>query len=405
MLYSQDMNILLVSPWPYHDVLTQSYVLPYIPYLRTAIANASKGPVSISLLTWENSPCVSFSTHQYQHSPVVIPRSPARAVYSLSWFSQLLTLFRDTNFNYIHAWCSPGAIIGFLLSLVSRTPLVLDSFEPHADAMAECGIWRTMSLRYLITKAFEILSAHHASAYFPVTKHMYQFAAQHYYLSNLSPSAVKPSCVPDAYFSLSKKTIDSYLPSSDSKLTAIYIGKLGGLYLDTTFFSILKVAFDLWPTSFNCKILSCQDPHIIEQYALQASFDPSNLDIRCVPHDSVPQYLNKADFAILPLKPVPSRLCCTPIKTAEYLAYGLPILATKGISVDSELIQYHSIGSILSDLSPTAIRSSLLEIESIVTLGRKDPDFRKKIISIGFQERGFHRASHAYSSVYYRLIP
>lgn len=398
------MNILLVSPWPYHDVLTQSYVLPYIPFLRSAIVNASKRSVSIFLLTWENSPSVPFSTHDYLHYPVCIPRNPITAIYSLSWSFSLLNLIRDQNFDYIHAWCSPGAIIGFLLSLASRTPLVLDSFEPHADAMAECGIWHKISTRYLISKFFEILSARHAVAYFPVTKYMYQYAAQHYYLPTLSTSAVKPSCVPDAYFSLSKKNIDSSQCTRASRLTAIYIGKLGGLYLDTKFFSILKVAFDLWPTAFNCKILSCQDPHIIEQFALEASFDLSKLDIRCVPHDSVPDHLNRADFAILPLKPVPSRLCCTPIKTAEYLAYGLPILATKGISVDSELIQHHSIGSILSDLSSTAIRASLLEIESIVTRSRQDPAFKERIISIGFQERGFHKASHAYSSVYSRLI-
>jgi hypothetical protein len=67
---------------------------------------------------------------------------------------------------------------------------------------------------------------------------------------------------------------------------------------------------------------------------------------RFAPHQQVAGILNAADFAICPVKPIPSKRYCSPIKNREYWATGLPVVITNHISTDSELIALKNVGAV-----------------------------------------------------------
>src|SRR5438477_199755 len=68
----------------------------------------------------------------------------ALAAWSL-YLIKLYWLCISTPVKTIHAWCTPAGAIGYLLCLFSNRRLVLDSFEPHAEPMAESGTWKKNS--------------------------------------------------------------------------------------------------------------------------------------------------------------------------------------------------------------------------------------------------------------------
>ncbi len=405
------MNFLIISPWSYNDALTVSYVLPYLRLINQEAELAFGKHCSIYVVTWEmvqsNSlvPSIEVKHHlstPFYHVPLFFPRKIISNPLSfVGTILLLLRIFLFRHIDFIQSWCTTGAFWGFFLSKIFGIPLILDSFEPHADPMVECGIWKRSGFKYRFLKYIETKAARRAIACLPVTKYMYNYTKLTYGLDITIPSAVKPACVQDSYFP-SQDTLS--LPgSSSNSLNAIYIGKFGGLYLDIDFFRILKCGFELWPDNFNVQILSCQPLPQIDKIAQKVNFDLNRISIQCVPHQEIPSFLQASDFAILPLKSVPSRLCCTPVKTGEYWSHGLPILATRGISTDSEVIKKYNIGVVLPDLSDFSIKDSLIKMKQLVLDARGSTDLSQKIQKVAHNYRGFHIASASYKSIYNQL--
>lgn len=397
------MKVLLISPWSLTDVLTQGYVLPYIPLIQQSLLDHDS-VVEIHLVTLEKRLLRNTSSPvdlggASKHFPLYFSGpSPSGYLNLLSSLvkGSLHTLF--SNYTFIQSWCATGGAIGFALSLISRVPLVLDSFEPHADAMAETGCWNPRGFKYKLLRCLEIRQARRAAAFFPVSPYMYAYSQQSYGVNIRGRAIVKPACIrPPRQFS------SAFLSHNSNSIAGIYVGKFGGLYLDVDFFRILKCAQSLWGERFSFTILSCQELGIIESFASKADFDLSSIHVACVPHSCVSDYLSRSDFAITPLKSVPSRLCCTPVKTGEYWAWGLPVLTTPRISVDSEIIESNQIGVVLEGLSDLQILASLRKLHNLVELN-KDGQLSKRIQTIAHNSRGLHLAKTAYSSVYCSLL-
>ena len=77
------------------------------------------------------------------------------------------------------------------------------------------------------------------------------------------------------------------------------------------------------------------------------SVPPDRIKVFCSPHHEVAGYLSVADFAFSTIKPTPSRRYCSPIKTGEYWANGLPILTEDCIGDDTSIILSEGGGAIL----------------------------------------------------------
>jgi glycosyltransferase involved in cell wall biosynthesis len=115
-----------------------------------------------------------------------------------------------------------------------------------------------------------------------------------------------------------------------------------------------------------------------------------------VKHHEIAQYIGLADFAITPVKPVPSKRFCSPIKNGEYWAMGLPVVISNNISDDSEIIETNNIGVVLRAFSQEEYQNAVLKIDNL----RSQPGLRNKIIKIARQYRGFEIAEKVYKEVY-----
>jgi hypothetical protein len=106
--------------------------------------------------------------------------------------------------------------------------------------------------------------------------------------------------------------------------------------------------------------------------------------------------MNLADFAICPVKPVPTKRYCTPIKDGEYWASGLPVVITKGISDDSDIIAQHDIGFVLQNLQPDEYQKAISKIDLLM----QTPGTREKIREVARQYRNFRIAEEVYRLIY-----
>jgi glycosyltransferase involved in cell wall biosynthesis len=211
---------------------------------------------------------------------------------------------------------------------------------------------------------------------------------------------IKPACVDLDLFRF-KSQQDEQLQlelSLKGMIVAVYAGKLGGIYLDREVFDFLKAAHGFWGDRFRALLLTSHREEEITTLCKLSGLARHVVIIRFVPHQEVPRYLSLADFALTPVKPVPTKRYCTPIKDGEYWAMGLPVVIPDGISDDSEIIRTEKAGVVLRQLNEEAYRSALTELDNLLCEPRTE--MRKRIHALAVKHRNFSIAEEVYESIY-----
>ena len=104
------------------------------------------------------------------------------------------------------------------------------------------------------------------------------------------------------------------------------------------------------------------------------------------------------DFALCPVKPVPTKKYCSPIKTGEYWSMGLPVVITDNISNDSTIIEQNNAGHVLRSLNENEYSKA---VEHINELLKEDPaELSIRIRKLAEQYRNFDIARKIYSEIY-----
>lgn len=343
-------KILVLTYWDFNDALIQTYTLPYLYIISKYIPENS----TIYLLTLNKNTTDNINfTHpqikvlQFKYIPFGL-----KAIFYYSYLLIYLFIFILTQeITHIHAWCTPAGLFGYILSIVTRRPLIIDSYEPHAEAMVEVGEWKKNSLPFRLLFYFEKKMTHHAKYLIATTEKMITEYAVNRYSFNPDKNNwfVKPACVnlelfkPDnnKRFNLRKKL------NLENKIIGIYAGKFGGIYLENEVFEWIQCAVQYWGDKFRLIVLSSHSEDYILHNCQKHNIESKYILLKFVPHKEVPDDLNIADFALTPVKPVYTKKFCSPIKNGEYWAMGLPVIITKDISDDSDIIQQNKTGVVI----------------------------------------------------------
>ena len=111
----------------------------------------------------------------------------------------------------------------------------------------------------------------------------------------------------------------------------------------------------------------------------------------------MPRYLSLGDFAINPVKPVPTKRYCTSIKDGEYWAMGLPVVISPRISDDSEIIEKENTGIVVDFSDSDALLRSIEKLEKLIM---DKVGLKEKIRQIAARYRSFEIAKRIYKEIY-----
>jgi glycosyltransferase involved in cell wall biosynthesis len=387
-------NILVITYWDFEDALIQTYTLPYLKIIENIISENSK----IFLFTLDaierKNKIVSLKitniSKQYD-------KFGLKSI--LKWiknFVYLYKLIKKEKIEYIHCWCTPAGVAGYILCKLTGIKLVLDSFEPHAESMVETKTWQKNSIRFKLLMHYEKLQLKLASHVICATKGMiaysqkkYNIIKEHYF--------IKPACVDFSKFEAGKKDFKLVNGINEDDIICVYAGKFSGIYLEKEVFDFFAIAHLHWGNKFKVVLLTNEPKEKIDQYCVNSNLDPGIINLKFVPHSEVPKYMALGDFGICPVKPVPTKRYCTPIKNGEYWAMGLPVVIPNNISDDSDIIKLNKIGYVLNRLNNEEYLKAVLEIDLL--LKNKDV-LKQKIIDIAIKYRSYKIAENIYNSIY-----
>lgn len=398
-------NILILTSWSFKDALVQTYTLPYINIIREILPASYK-----IIIVTEEQPPIDLSKNELveingQLSPknlllVPFPYKNFGWKKMVVWLRQLYKLWRlvrKEKITTIHAFCTPAGTIGYILSKLTRIPLIIDSYEPHAESMVENGTWTQNSFAFRLLSRFEKWQTKRAQHLIATAASMKDYAKEKYGVT-LQSFFVKPACVDLEKFSLQKKN-DLLLKELNlqDKIVGIYAGKLGGIYLKHEVFDFIKACYDHWGDKFRFILLTGNERNEIDEQMRRVGLPPEIVISKFIFHNEVPQYLSLGDFAINPVKPVPSKRYCTSIKDGEYWAMGLPVIISPGISDDSEIIEKEKTGVEMDFGKKESFGNAILRLEELFS---NKSGLQRRIRNTAEKYRSFEIAKKIYTQIY-----
>lgn len=401
-------KILVPTYWSFEDALIQTYTIPYIERIQDNLRRDSK----IYLITIEQerfnllkNEYHLIKEHLTENNINLISMTYSK-IFALAFIKMsglivyLSGLIYFKRISIIHSWCTPGGAMGYLLSVLTKKKLILDSYEPHAEAMVENGTWTRTNLKFKLLFWLEKQQSKRAYAHIALTKSMKDYAKEKY---NVIPQNfyVKPALIDSLTrfnFNLSYYTEERKVLGLSNKIVLVYAGKIGGIYLNEEIFQFIKVAYDFWGDYLKVFLLTT-DQEIVDSSLAKYLIPEHIVESKFVPHFEVIKYLQISDFAINPVKPVPTKRHCTSIKDGEYWAMGLPVIITKDISDDSSIIKKHNAGYVLQDLNNSEYLNACKHISKMLKSNSKE-EISKKIRSLAAKYRSFEIADDIYKEIY-----
>lgn len=352
-----------------------------IPYLRELVARG----VGMSLLTFEPEmktrwTAESIATWRQRLRDAGIewhmlpyhkrPSLPATLYDIVVGGWKAAAIARRENVAVFHGRSHVGAAMGALARRLSGGKLIFDIRGFLADEYADSGNWRTDGLPYRLTKMAERWLYRAADGFVVLTE-----KARAIVLSEGAggrPIEVIPCCVDQERFaaaSVSDRDAIREELGIAGRTVLVYVGALGGYYLIEETAELFAVAREEDPRVF-ALVLTQGSPAAMTSALASRGFSSSDFRVMQVEPDDVPKYLRAADVAAALVRPSYARQSMSPTKFAEYLAAGLPVIATAGIGDLDTHIEEGQAGVLLAGLDRVAYLQALQAIKEL----RRDPD-------------------------------
>lgn len=395
---SKGKKILVLTYWSYNDALIQAYTLPYVKIIANVLPDDSK--IFLFTLDKEKSANPNISDKIQNISARYYPFGIRALIHWCFNFIRLFYLIKKNRITHIHCWCTPAGAAGYILSKLTGANLVLDSYEPHAEAMVENGEWSKSKFSFKLLFWLEKKQSKRASFVIAAASGM-QFYAKEKYGLTISNFFVKPACVNLEKFSHLNIKNKSLLVDLkfENKIVCVYAGKFGGIYLKNEVFEFYKVAYEFWKDKLRILILTNQNEIELLQLAKKYDIPASILTIKFVEHSQIPNYIGLGDFAICPVKPVPTKRFCTPIKNGEYWALGLPIIIPNKISDDSDIIEKSGNGFVWNELNSEEYLKSVKYIDKYLRSKSSEGIYQENRL-LAEKHRNFNICSDIYRNIY-----
>ena len=365
-------TIFIFAYYSFKDPVFQSAVLPYFTGLT------DQGSFRFVLLTFEQHKYRTLPLEKQQirnelrHHHIIWFNTnwhsgflkPLKKVFDFLW-GMLLSLFLIIRHRAtaIYSEGFPGAIFGFCLSIITRRPHIVHTFEPHTDYMVEAGVWKKNSWEAVLLRYFEKQVAKQASHIMTATDAM---------IDKLKKQGIKtqlyrvPSCVDTSVFKFSENArvnIRKQLGIADQEKVIVYLGKFGGMYFDKEIIEFFSIVASESEYSFKFIILTTDDHKQIYKWLQEYGIETNGVYVGAVSKDKVPRYLSASDFGFVPVRQYPGKRFCSPIKDGEYWACGLPIIIYEGISDDYLLTQENQLGIVVKNTSAESCKKATKEID------------------------------------------
>jgi glycosyltransferase involved in cell wall biosynthesis len=282
---------------------------------------------------------------------------------------------RRQGVEIFHARSHVGAAIGALAKRATGARLIFDIRGFLAEGYVDAGSWPPGGYLYRMTKAAEHWLYRSADGFVVLTESARE-ALSPDLVTGGRPVEVIPCCIDQQRFAAAARcdrdAVRAELGLTD-RLVLVYVGALGGYYLTRETAELLAAAREI--DSRVCALVLTQGPPAAMVEELERlGLCRDDYRVTEAPPQDVPRYLRAADVALALIRGALSRRGMSPSKVAEYLAAGLPVIATAGIGDLDLHVEEARVGVLLRRLDRAAYGEAFRAVAEL----RRDPGLAER---------------------------
>lgn len=289
---------------------------------------------------------------------------------------RILREHRRQPFDLLHARGYVPAAIARAVKTCAGIPFLFDIRGLQADEYADSGHWDARSLKFRLTKRVEQAVLREADGLVTLT-HAVRPVLQDFdglkERATLPPWSVIPTCVDLDHFTFdpaARERVRAQLHVGDRPVL-VYAGSIGGYYLLEEMLDFYLTARERWPGLFLLALVNGPPEAVIDALAARA-IAAKDYAVTWARHAEMPGYLSAADAGLAFVRPSPAKRSASPTKCGEYLACGLPIVATGGVGDVDDLLARTGAGVRVTEHSAGAYAEAADQVRMLATAANRD---------------------------------
>jgi glycosyltransferase involved in cell wall biosynthesis len=402
------MRVLYASQTGMTEPLGQSQVVPYLIGLSRAgwrIEVVSFEPEDTSAdriarvreLLGDHGIGYEWLPRRHAHDWATKIRESSQALLRLLWRA----LLRQPGL--VHARSSLPAMVARLAAHAApRARLLFDCRGLVADEYADFGHWRRDTARYRLLKAAETNLFRHADAIVVLTDRMRAWLREEAQLvPSATPIDVIPCCVDLERFARDEDARASARAELDAgeRFVLAYAGNLGAWYCDEQMAELFAAVRRRRPALF--AVYSRSSPERLRAALHRRGVRDEDVHIAAAPPEEMPRRLMAGDAAVSFAEPRFSKIASSPVKVAEYLAVGMPVVVNRGVGDQDAMMRAHP--DLLVDAGLLGDRE-IDDAAAALVAAAATPDRRRRATALAREHFSLDAVGVArYRSLYERL--
>jgi glycosyltransferase involved in cell wall biosynthesis len=356
------------------DPVGESQVIPYLRGL-------AKDGVSIFLISFEKKQRINrVSLHSYRetlakegirwealtyHKRPIIPATlfdVLRGIFK-GW-----SLIKSNGIKIIHARGYIPGIIAYFLKMLTKAKFIFDTRGFWPEEKVDAGAWDKRGIFYNSMKYVEKKMVLFSDDIIVLTEAARKIIAN-LYNKRANDINVIPCCVDLEVFSPGlTKPLSFSLPGN--RLVIGYIGSIGTFYnFEETVKFFMSFKSEL-PEGYLLILANSgkgQVLNVLEKFHIR----PEDYSIFSVANKEVPLFLSRCAFSLIFYRRALSGAGCCPIKFAESLACGVPVIINHGIGDCSRIVEEEGIGVVLKEYSFSEYKEVIPKIKALLERRRE----------------------------------
>lgn len=356
------------------DPVGESQVIPYLRGL-------AKNGVSIFLISFEKKQRIGdASFHSYRkmlvkegirwealtyHKSPIIPATLFDVLCGIlkGWF-----LIKTSGIKIIHARGYIPGIIAYFLKMLCKAKFIFDTRGFWPEEKVDAGAWEKRGILYNLVKYIEKKMIAFSDEIIVLTEAARKIIANLYdKLAN--DINVIPCCVDLEVFSPGlTKPLSFSLP--ENRLVISYIGSIGTFYNFEETVKFFRSFRSEFPGAYLLILANSgkeQVLNVLEYFQVS----PEDYSIFSAVNKDVPLFLSRCAFSLIFYRRALSGAGCCPIKFAESLACGVPVIINHGIGDCGRIVEEEDIGVVLKEYSLAEYKEIIPKIKGLLERKRE----------------------------------
>lgn len=276
------------------------------------------------------------------------PTAPATLFDIVIGFIFSLFIVLKNRIDLIHSRAVVSAIIGYPVSRLLGRKFIFDMRGIDSEEYVDACLWSRKSFRYKVVSAVENMLVRN-SDWVVVLTHRFRYILQNRFKDEKIRFSVIPCAVDVSKFQIrtGKPRYIIKRLELEKRFIITYTGSIGTWYMFHEMLDLFRVASGVIKNAHFLVLTPQRKDEYLAEEIERSGINPSLVTLDYVSHDMVPEYLSICDMGLCFIKPVFSKLSSSPVKFAEYLSVGLPVIINAGIGDTDELVKRYRVGAVI----------------------------------------------------------